>query len=545
MAIKKDSFVKGTLITYISILVIKVLGCLYVIPLYAIIGEKGGTLYNYAYQIYNLLLNITTAGIPTALCIILSEYNSLNMFKTKKKSFEVANKLIFGISITIFTLIFIFAGQIGSFFVSNIEGTTSINELKIVIRSVSLCLLVIPFLSVLRGYFQAHKYVTYSSISQVIEQIVRIVVVLLGAYITIIVFKKNVVYGVSIALLGALVGGIVAYCYLTIKRKKIKELQNEEMIEEEVVPSSKSLVKKILSFSIPMILITVINDLYNIVDIKLIIIGLSKIGYEPYTSEVIASIISTWAPKICVLITAIAMGMIVNIIPHMVNHYVKKEYDQVNNKISLALKTVLIIAIPTTIGIAFLSKYIYFLFYGESAYGGLLLIFSAIVNFIYCLYVVLNSILQSMKKFTKVYKNAIIGLLINAILDIPIILLLNKFGFTPYVGTSCASIIGLSISIVLSINDLKKIVGYKVSTISKYTAKLIVSNILMVIVLVIMHFLLPLSLEYGYLKMLIYLFVYVLISVIIYFVSTYKFGLLNEVFGYDIIDKLKNKVRRK
>ena len=82
---KKDSFLKGTLIASIAIIITKILGVLYVIPFYKIIGETGGVLYSYAYNIYNLFLNISTAGIPIAISILISEYVNNTLHKCPKR----------------------------------------------------------------------------------------------------------------------------------------------------------------------------------------------------------------------------------------------------------------------------------------------------------------------------------------------------------------------------------------------------------------------------------------------------------------------------
>ena len=81
--LKKNSFIQGTLIASFSLIFIKIIGALYVIPFYKIIGESGGTLYSYAYNIYTLFLNISTAGIPIAMSMIISEYLALEMYDAK------------------------------------------------------------------------------------------------------------------------------------------------------------------------------------------------------------------------------------------------------------------------------------------------------------------------------------------------------------------------------------------------------------------------------------------------------------------------------
>ena len=92
---KKNEFIEGALIATIAIIISKILGVLYVIPFYKIIGENGGSLYGYAYNIYNFFLIISSAGIPLAISKITSEYNTLNKNKEKTYMFKYAKKIIF------------------------------------------------------------------------------------------------------------------------------------------------------------------------------------------------------------------------------------------------------------------------------------------------------------------------------------------------------------------------------------------------------------------------------------------------------------------
>ena len=91
---KKNSFVEGTMIATISIVLVKILGMLYVIPFYKIVGTQGGALYSYAYVIYLLFLNISSAGLPNAISKIISEYDTLGYHNTKNRAFKIAQKII-------------------------------------------------------------------------------------------------------------------------------------------------------------------------------------------------------------------------------------------------------------------------------------------------------------------------------------------------------------------------------------------------------------------------------------------------------------------
>ena len=103
---RKNSFMHGAFIATLGIVITKIIGILYVIPFYSIIGEKGGALYGYAYNIYNIFLNISTAGIPMAISKIISEYNALGLYGDKERAFKIGKKMAIGLSIICFIILF-------------------------------------------------------------------------------------------------------------------------------------------------------------------------------------------------------------------------------------------------------------------------------------------------------------------------------------------------------------------------------------------------------------------------------------------------------
>lgn len=106
---KKNSLLEGTLVAYIIIITTKVLGAIYVIPFYKIIGTSGGVLYSYAYNVYNLFLSLSTSGIPTAVSIIVAEYSAMKLYNDKEKTINLAYKFIGVVSTLAFLLMFFFA----------------------------------------------------------------------------------------------------------------------------------------------------------------------------------------------------------------------------------------------------------------------------------------------------------------------------------------------------------------------------------------------------------------------------------------------------
>ena len=539
--LKKNTFIQGTIVTSIILIVIKLLGALYVIPFYKIIGTNGGTLYSYAYNIYNLFLNISTAGIPIAISMIISEYLALNMYDAKERAYKIGKKIIAFLAILSFLIVFFGSEYIARFIISDVTGGNSIEDISYVIKSVSFCLIIIPFLSVLRGYMQGHKFITPTSYSQLIEQIVRIIVVLLGSFTVIKILNKSVTSGVGVSLLGAFFGGLIAYIYLQVKVKNNKKEFPISDKRDQV--SNKAIVKKILSYCIPLVIISVVDNLYTIVDVKLIIKGLNMVGYSAIESETVSGIVSTWAPKICTVIIAIAISLTTNIIPHVTTSYIKKDYNEVNRRFNQAISTMLIITIPMAVLLLLLSNESYYIFYGSSKYGSLALKASAISHIFFGVWTVINTCLQSMRKFKIVYINSVVGLLSNALLDIPLILLFNIIGLPEYIATIVSTCIGYSISIVIALIYLRKEMHFNYRKTIELIKKLIIPSITIIVMILLSKMFI--KFDYTFISSAMSLLIHGILGVIIYLIIVYKNKAIDETLGNEFIDKILIKLRLK
>lgn len=539
---KKNSFVEGTFIATFAIIIVKVLGALYVIPFYRIIGESGGALYSYAYNVYNLFLNISTAGIPIAISKLISEYNTLEMYEAKERAYKLGRNIILIISVIAFFMLFVFSKEFASLILGEIKGGNTLEDVSFVIKCVSFCLLIIPFLSVSKGYLQGHKYITPSSISQVIEQVVRIAVLLMGSYIVINVLNKSVTLGVGVSVFAAFVGGCSAYLYIKIKMIKNKSAFPTKDTKDNV--SNKEIFKKILKYSIPLIIVSVATDIYSLTDMTLVVRTSYKLGYTAKEAELIASIISTWAPKICMIINAVAIGMGASLIPHMVSSYTKKDYTSSNKRFNEALRIIIVSTLPLAVGLAFLSGPVYTLFYGNNTYGTLILRYTSISSFFASIYIVISLSLQSLNKFKTVYVSSIMGFLINALLDVPLMHLFNLMGLEAFYGAILATILGYVFSYIYSLTSLKKSMNFNYSETLDTIKKVFLPITSMFIVLVILNLFVKLPTN-GIMRMCLVLGLYTLLGAFVYLGISYKTGLLYEVFGKDYVDKLLRKLHLK
>lgn len=537
---KKNSFVEGTFIATFAIILVKILGVLYVIPFYKIIGEDGGALYSYAYNVYSLFLNISTAGIPIAISKIISEYNTLEMYDAKEKAYKIGRNFILIISVIAFFLLFVFAEEFASLILGEIKGGNTLKDVGFVIRCVSFCLLIVPFLSVSKGYLQGHEYITPSSISQIIEQIIRIAVILMGSYIAIEVLGKSVSLGVGIAVFGAFVGGLAAFIYIKYKMYKNKDKFKRSDNSKKESISNKEIIKKIATYAVPLIIVSIATNIYDLTDMALVVRTSYKLGFTASESETIASVLSTWSPKICMIINAVAMGMSTSLIPHMVGSFAKKDIESSNKKFNQAISIIIVCTLPLAIGLSFLSSPVYTLFYGASTYGGLILRFTAFSSFFASIYIVISMSLQSLNKFKIVYMSTIIGFITNALLDVPLMYLFHKLGLHAFYGAIAATILGYVVSYTISTQKLKRELNFKYKEIIKTIKRSIIPSISMLIVLFILSIFINTEVT-SRLNAFLVCAVYGIIGGLTYLIISYKTGLLRDVLGEKYINKIIKK----
>ena len=540
---KKSSFIEGTVIATIAIIITKILGMLYVIPFYAMVGVQGSALYAYAYNIYVIFLDISSAGLPVAMSKIIKEYNTLGMLDAKVRAYRLGKRVVNFVSIAAFICLFLFAGNIASLILGELQGGNTINDVAFVIRCVSFAILVIPFLSISKGYLQGHNIINVSSISQVIEQVVRIAVILGGSYVALNIFHLSLTTSVGIAVFGAFCGGIAAILYIVKNmHKHKKELSFTGDIKKDDISDSE-IIKKILSYAIPFIIIDVGVSVYNFVDMVLISRTMVHLGFDAATTEFITSSVSAWAGKINMVVNAIAMGLTVSLIPNIVEAFTLKKWHLVESRLNKALQIIIVTCVPMVLGISLLSKPIWGIFYGteELSLGGLVLSVYIFIALFFNIYMVTSSTLQSLNKFKTVYLTTLLGYLTNALLDVPLMLLCHRLGLEPFIGAVLASILGYSLSAIITLVLLNKEHKLKYNETFRVMLKILLPTIMMVLVVVLLKLVIPIN-YMSRLYSIIYVAVISIIGSLVYLFATYKMGILTLVFGKEYLNKIVKKV---
>lgn len=525
---KKNSFVEGAVIATVGIILVKIIGLIYVIPFNAIIGEHGGALYGYGYNVYQLFLSISTAGFPFAISKMTSEYLAIGNKKAVLATYKLAKKIILTISVIIFLLLFIFSTQIAKLIIGTSTGVITIEDVSFVIKMVSFAILIVPFLSVTKGFLQGHKFISPTSVSQVIEQVVRVIVILVGSYLALNVFNLGLKNAVGVSVFAAFIGGLAAYIYLRYKLNKSKLLKKEDMSDVD----KKDILNKIIKYSIPFILISLIYNLYATTDMVLVSRTMNDIlKVDGTVTESVISVFTTWGAKLNNILLAVTTGLTTSLIPNIVGSYTKGNMKDVNNKFNKAIQCILLIIVPMTLFLSLLSDSVWTLFYGNSLYGPevyKLFVFYALFGGTYS---ILVNTLQGLNKYKLVIIGVVSGLIFNMIFDVPFILLFNKLGLNPSWGAIFAGLLGYSLSIILSLVVLHKKYEISFSDTTKKLPSYVISWLVFVICIALLRLVIPTTLTNRLIQIPI-LAVFGLISFGIYGLINYFNGNLKEIFNF-------------
>lgn len=536
---------QGAFIATFGIVLSKILGMLYVIPFYSIIGDQGGALYGYAYSIYSIFLGISQAGIPLAISKIISEYNVLGYYNARDRSFRLGRKTLLTLGILCFVIMFIFARPLSQVIIGNVSGGNTREDVTFVIRVISTAVLVVPLLSIYRGFLQGNKYITPTSISQVLEQIVRVTIIIVGSYLSLKIFHLSLKTTVGIAVFAATVGALCSYFYLVMKtNRNRKELYKRTLRVEEPKISDQEIIRKILLYAFPFIMIDVFKSLINSVDVfTLVPVLVNGIGYTAAQAETIMGVISTWGLKINMIIASVATGLMVSLIPNLTSSFVKKDMDDVREKINHTFQWLLFFTIPMTIGLSILAKPVWTIFYGVSEYGPSVYQYYVFVALVTTMFTASITILQLLREYKMVFLSLFLGLIVNASLNVPLLYAFHRMGLPAYYGSTTSTILGYSSCIILSLCYIHR--KYKVnyeSTI-KRVISVIMTTMVMAIALLLLQRIFPFN-STSRIFSVFYVVIYALLGISIYFFIAFHSNLIYDVFGKTNIMKIKRKFRR-
>lgn len=435
----KEKMLRGSAWMTLGSIFSRILGALYIIPWYGWFGAdklQANALYTKGYTVYSMFLMIAISGIPSAVAKQVSHYNAQNEYAIGLRLFKRSLLLMIIIGITSMVVMWFGAPLIS-------QGDTNLVP---VYRSLSIALIIIPVMSLTRGFFQGYQDMFPSAMSQLLEQIVRIIYMLAATFFIMRVVKGSYVTGVVHSTFAAFVGSLGGLLILILYYFRKKEHMDQLVLQSanKLKISDRYIIKEVLYESIPFIIIGVSTTIYNVID------QFSFQAVMQHFSELSVRQINDWfalfagnANKLIMITISLASAMAITVIPLLSEAYTKKDRKQIATQINDALELFLIVMLPCSLGMAAVAKPLYVIFYTYDYTGIFILSFASYIALPIGLFMVLSSLLQGVYRNKIAIKYFAIGLIVKAIIQVPLIALLQGFG--PLLATG----IGMMISNVL------------------------------------------------------------------------------------------------
>lgn len=419
----KDNFIMQAGILAAAGIISRIIGLLYRSPLQRVIGDLGMGYYSSAYNYYTIILLISSYSIPSAISKVIAQKLAVREYRNAHRIFKCALWYVLAV------------GGVASLFLFFGAGLFVAPEAVPVLRTFAPTVFVYGILGVLRGYFQAHKSMAQTSVSQVLEQVAN-AIVSIGAACLLILFAyhtlevpENVAGQVERATKGAVgsalgtgAGVLVALLFMA----GIYKL-NKGMIDRRVrrdiygeVDSYGSILKTITLVVTPFILSTAIYNLSSVVNNAIYTkFFLERRAMDTVTIHSRWGIFSTQALTISNIPIAFASAMAAAMIPTVAQHAAAGDLRGAREKTGLAVKTTMIISIPCAVGIFTLARPITaLLFYNgreaEDLATGLLMALAVSVIF-YALSTLNSQILQGLGQLNAPIINAAIALVLQTV----------------------------------------------------------------------------------------------------------------------------------
>jgi len=457
------NLLKGTMILTLGLVLSRILGVLYVIPFYQLIGEEYVVLYQYAYVPYTIMLAIAVSGVPVAVSKFVSKYNAMGDYATGRKLVKSSGLIMVVTGFVGFLILFFLAEPLAHVVLKeNADPTVpvpfTVDDVATVIKYVSFAVLIVPAMSLVRGFFQGYQHMTPTAISQLIEQIVRIAVLLVGAFVVVKLIGGTEKTAVSFAVFAAFIGAIASMGVLAWYWKKLKPEFDAEMHQTGTITSEhslKSIYKEMLIYTVPFALVGVINPLFQFIDMITFNNAMATIGYNQSESQTLLGMLNFSAHKLVMIPVMLAMGFSMTLIPLITTYYAKQDVTGLTRSLNQTFQVLLFLTLPAALGISVLAYEFYTVFYEASDTGASVLAAYAPVAILFALYPVTTAILQGIDQQKLIILNLMVGILVKMVLNVPFIRLFETN------GAILATSVGYITAIVLNFLVIRYFLAYE------------------------------------------------------------------------------------
>ncbi len=460
---KNTGFVAQGMILACASIVVRLIGLIYRIPLTNIIGDEGNGLYGYAFEVYNIALLLSSYSLPLA----VSKLVSARAHNRERTNAYRVLKLALVLAVIIGSIV----GILVFFGADFIAGTIMKAPMSAyALRVLAPCLFIVAILGVMRGYCQGLGTTIPTAFSQIIEQIINAIVSVVAAsyFIKIGLELAEIdgnellaaAYGAAGGTMGTVMGAFAALLFMAFVLISNREIMQKQMRRERnvVVESYPDIFKILMMTAVPVILSTAIYNINSILDQGIY----NNIMFnQGFTEEEYVSLWGMYSGKYKVLQNvplSISNSFATSVIPSLTIAVVAKNKKEIHQKIGLAIRLSMLIAMPSFIGFLLYAKPILNLLFNDTnAISANIMMIGSMAIIFYCLSTISNGLLQGLNKMTVPIKNAAISLGIHLVF---LVLFLVVFKLHIYSVVISSAIFALSMSI-LNARDIRKYAKYE------------------------------------------------------------------------------------
>ena len=385
---KKQSFFKGAAILAATVALTKIIGAIYKIPLYNLLGDDGTGHFNKAYEVYNLMLAISTAGVPVALSCLISSARASGRYAQARRYNSVGLFVFTVIGVLGTAAMYIWAPQLASFMKDA--------EIALALKVLSPAVLFAALVSVLRGYSQGHNDMVPTSLSQITEVVCKMIFGLAAAWF--LASQGNDLATIAAgAIVGVTMGMGLAIPVMAIYNKRIRRLDAEDIVVDEPDSVGKT-AAKILKVSLPITVGAAASQFITFFDSRIISDTLESVLNIEHSIAISLYGVYSKALALFNLPSAFITPVAVSVVPIIAAAIAARKAGEAKKTVESSMKLTNLFAMPAAVGIAVLSKPIFISLYGSTGYEGLgpvILTILGAASFFVCEYIITNGILQA------------------------------------------------------------------------------------------------------------------------------------------------------
>lgn len=346
MSKRQKSFVAGAAILGGIGLIVKIIGAVFRIPLGNIVGSVGMANYQVAYPIYATLVVISTAGLPTAISRMVSERVAVGDYKGAHKVFMTAFKVLVVIGVVTTGVMLLVS--------KTVAASVKVPEAWISLMMIAPALLFVSILSAYRGYFQGLQMMMPTAVSQLIEQVVKLVA---GLWLANLLLPYGVEWGAAGALIGVTVSEIAAVLFVMLvyqwKRRELKE--KREAVFDAEHRAKRPIMKDLLIIALPIALGGCIMPAIGAIDMAIVTNSLISIGYTPEAAKASFGILTGFVNPLINMPAVLSLALCMSLVPAISAARVQKDQVLVSKRSAMGLKLSLLVGMPSAVGMYMLA----------------------------------------------------------------------------------------------------------------------------------------------------------------------------------------------